>query len=58
MIMKAELSFVVDVKKVIFLTQLFILILSRSTTVSNQKAQIQLQCIQDVAEVVQEKNVK
>ncbi len=58
MIMKAELSFVVDVKKVIFLTQLFILILSRSTMVSNQKAQIQLQCIQDVAEVVQEKNVK
>ncbi len=58
MIMKAELSFVVDVKKVIFLTQLFILILSRSTMVSNQKAQIQLQCIQDVEEVVQEKNVK
>jgi hypothetical protein len=56
--MKAELSFVVDVKKVIFLTQLFILILSRSTMVSNQKAQIQLQCIQDVEEVVQEKNVK
>ena len=56
--MKVELSFVVDAKKAIFLIQHSTLILSKSIMVYSQKVQIQLQCIQDVAEVVREKNAK